>query len=122
VQPPAAILDALEDDLNTPLALSHIHQVVGTLHKSSDANEKKKLVEELKSAAFILGLLQLSPGEWLQGQQIKINAAEIEVLIEKRNLARKNRDFAEADRVRKHLLDLGVQLEDSAQGTIWRSS
>ncbi len=121
-QPPAAILDALEDDLNTPLALSHIHQIVGTLHKSSDANEKKKLVEELKSAAFILGLLQLSPGEWLQGQQIKINAAEIEVLIEKRNLARKNRDFAEADRVRKHLLDLGVQLEDSVQGTIWRSS
>ncbi|MBY0281259.1 MAG: cysteine--tRNA ligase [Alphaproteobacteria bacterium] len=119
---PKEILEALEDDLNTPLALSHVHQIVGKIHKSADENEKKRFVGELKSAAFVLGLLQSLPEEWLQGEKAAINAAEIESFIEQRNLARKNKDFAEADRVRKHLLDLGVQLEDTAQGTIWKSS
>ncbi|MBY0462635.1 MAG: cysteine--tRNA ligase [Alphaproteobacteria bacterium] len=121
-QAPREILEALEDDLNTPLALSHIHQIVSGIHKSADENEKKRLIGELKGAVRVLGLLQSSPEEWLQGEKTKISAAEIESFIEQRNLARKNKDFAEADRVRKHLLDLGVQLEDTAQGTIWRGS
>lgn len=123
VQPrgtPGKVLEALEDDLNTPLALSYVHQITGEFYKSSDEAEKKRLIEDLKSSAFVLGLLQSSPEKWLQGEKAKISSAEIEGLIEKRNLARKERDFAEADRVRKHLLDLGVQLEDTSQGTLWR--
>lgn len=121
-QLPQEVQDALEDDLNTPLALSHVHHIVNQLYKCSNEAEKKELVKKLKGAAFVLGLLQSSPQEWLQGDQSKISANEVEDFIEQRNLARKNKDFAEADRIRKHLLELGIQLEDGAQGTIWRQA
>lgn len=116
------ILDALEDDLNTPLALSYLHELISQFHKTLDQAEKTRLIGDLKGSALMLGLLQSLPGEWFQGQKEEIGAAEIEAFIEKRNLARKAKDFAEADRIRKYLLDLGVQLEDTAEGTLWKNS
>ena len=116
---PAQVLEALEDDLNTPLAISHIHQIVTSLNKSTDDDEKRGLAGELKGAALLLGFLQSSPEGWLHGA---VNVKEIEGLIEQRNQARQDRDFAKADSVRQQLLDLGVQLEDTPQGTLWRHS
>jgi len=116
---PAQVLEALEDDLNTPLAISHIHQIVTSLNKSTDDDEKRGLAGELKGAALLLGLLQSSPEGWLHGA---VDAKEIEGLIEQRNQARQDRDFIRADSVRQQLLDLGVQLEDTPQGTLWRHS
>ena len=116
------ILDALEDDLNTPLALSYLHELISQFHKTLDQAEKTRLIGDLKGSALMLGLLQSLPGEWFQSQKEEIGAAEIEAFIEKRNLARKAKDFAEADRIRKYLLDLGVQLEDTAEGTLWKNS
>jgi cysteinyl-tRNA synthetase len=117
---PSEILNALEDDLNTPLAISCIHQLVNQLNKTQNTPEKENLVNQIKSAANLMGLLQSSPQDWLQGGMLDMQPQEIEQLITARNLARKNKDFAESDRIRNLLLDKKIQLEDTAQGTTWR--
>jgi cysteinyl-tRNA synthetase len=78
----------------------------------------------LKSLASMLGLLQRDPAEFLQGgpSNSDMDVARIEQLIADRAAARKAKNFAEGDRIRKELLDAGIVLEDSAQGTIWRRS
>ncbi len=114
------VLNALEDDLNTPLAISGIHQLVNQLNKTQNQQEKENLVGQIQAAADLMGLLQSSPQRWLQGEESDVDTQEIEQLIADRNLARKNKDFAESDRIRDLLLDKSIQLEDTAQGTTWR--
>ena len=72
----------------------------------------------------MLGLLQRSPEEFLQGASSAgaLASDQIESLITERAAAKKAKNFAEADRIRKELLDNGVVLEDTPQGTIWRSA
>jgi cysteinyl-tRNA synthetase len=92
----------------------------------------------LKSLAAVLGLLQSDPEDFLQvramsGQAVQgfratgtlsevasIDPQKIDELIAARTAARKTRNFAEADRIRKELLDAGIVLEDTPQGTTWR--
>jgi cysteinyl-tRNA synthetase len=114
---PAAVRAALEDDLNTPLALSALHELAAELNKATgDARGRAK--GELLAGGAILGLLQQDPETWLQGDAGE--AKEIEEMIARRNMARKNRDFAEADRIRTQLAIRGILLEDGAGGTTWR--
>ena len=72
--------------------------------------------------ANILGLLQNDPEQWFTQSRGdgEISAKEIEDLIEKRAQAKQNKDYAGADAIRKQLLDQGVVLEDSREGTQWR--
>ena len=109
---PEPVLDALCDDLNTPLAFSAMH----TLADAAMAGDEQAAAN-LRAAGDLLGLLQHSPADWFRGGD---DSGEIEALVQARIAARKARDFAGADAIRAQLDARGIQLEDGAGGTIWR--
>jgi cysteinyl-tRNA synthetase len=79
--------------------------------------EKQKLQKTLYQSGQLLGFFQSSPTAWFQGD---VGTTNIDQLIQQRQEARQKKDFTEADRIRSELLDLGIVLEDTAQGTTWR--
>jgi cysteinyl-tRNA synthetase len=121
-EPPQDLLDALSDDLNTPLALAVLHEIASRLNKASDPAERARLKGALKAAGGLLGLLEKDPEGWFVGAGSHDEVSEIERLIEARNRARETRDFAEADRIRHELADRGIVLEDGPEGTTWKRS
>ena len=79
------------------------------------------MAAQLKGLANLLGLLARSSEDFMQaGSSSSLDVALIEAQIFARSEAKKAKDFAEADRIRKDLLDQGIILEDNSQGTIWR--
>ena len=110
---PKAALDALCDDLNTPLALSAMH----TLADAAMAGDSAAAAG-LLAAGAILGLLQTDPADWFRGPAD--DSAAIEAAIAERIAARAAKNFARADAIRQQLTDKGIQLEDGPAGTIWR--
>lgn len=117
-----AVRDALMDDLNSPLALSAMHALLGDLNKAEDSAEKARLKGALLDGGALLGLLQDDPEAWLrQGASADgLSDADIDAMIVARTEARESKDFAEADRIRDDLAEQGVILEDKPEGTIWR--
>ena len=113
------VVSALEDDLNTPLALSYLHELANNLNKAetSEAQAKAKGVF-LKSAA-LLGILWQDPEKWFKGEATD-ETARIEALIAERAAAKKNKDYALADKIRNDLKAEGILLEDGPQGTTWK--
>ena len=111
---------ALDQDLNTPQAIAELHDLTTRLNRAKTQEEKQQLGAALRAAGDILGLLQQDPDIWLKAGSTGPSDDEIESLIAQRIAARKGRDFAEADRIRGMLVEQGVILEDSPQGTTWR--
>jgi cysteinyl-tRNA synthetase len=116
---PAETLAALDDDLNTPSALSHLHEYVTSLNKAELAGDKARSKGWILSAGVLLGIAQQDPESWFKGDG-DFDAKEIESLIKKRAQARRDRNFAEADRIRDDLANRGIHLEDGTGGTTWR--
>ena len=110
-QVPDPIMDALCDDLNTPLALTHMH----ALSDAAMAGDRDASAG-LRAAGELLGLLGSTPEVWFRGD----GSAEIEAAVAERLAARRLRDFARADAIRRELDARGIVLEDNAGGTTWR--
>ncbi|MDT8449967.1 MAG: cysteine--tRNA ligase [Wenzhouxiangellaceae bacterium] len=123
--PDPAVVEALEDDLNTPAALAALNTIARRIGQSDnqgdDPREQRRLAGTLKASGELLGLIQ-HPRQWTEERRssAEIDSAEIERLVEQRSAARKSRDFAVADRIRDRLEEMGVELEDSPEGTRWR--
>ncbi len=120
---PQAIEDALCDDLNTPLALAHIHELTNKLNRAATPEEQAQVKASLLAAGNALGLLQQDPEVWFRWKPADKSGPtdeEIERKIALRLEARKAKDFAKSDRIRDTLAAQGVILEDKAGGTTWR--
>ena len=113
---------AMEDDFNTPEALSVLFELARELNKAKGSAEAGVLAATLLGLAQMLGLLGQVPEQFLQGGQAEGDpgAAEIEALIQQRLDARKNKDWAASDRIRDELSAKGIVLEDGPNGTSWR--
>lgn len=120
---PAALLAALEDDLNTPKALAELFGLARELNKTSADDERRDMAASMLAAGDLMGLLQADPEDWFAGDvDGKLSGDEIEALLAKRRQARESRDFAAADTIRDQLADAGISIEDGADGTTWRRS
>ena len=120
-KPPSQIVEVLCDDLNTPKMLSELNALADQAFKA-ERNEKKEIKKGLLATGLLLGILQENPDVWLgYGQTQNINSQTIEKLINERKEARGNRDFKRADSIRKKLKDMGIEIEDTKDKTIWRN-
>ncbi|MBG6028040.1 cysteine--tRNA ligase [Proteus mirabilis] len=121
----AQFIDAMNDDFNTPEAYSVLFDLAREVNrlKSVDMNAANGLAAVLRKLAKVLGLLEQEPEHFLQSGAKADDAGEvekIELLIQQRNDARKNKDWAAADVARDALTAMGIVLEDGPQGTVWR--
>ena len=120
-QPPAAVMAALEDDLNTPKAMAEIFNLARALNKTEDETKRSQLAAEILVAGDLVGLLKNDPEEWfVTSDERALPVSKIESLIAKRNKARAKKDFTTADAIRDELIANGVSIEDGSSGTQWR--
>ena len=112
----ADAIAALADDLNTPKAISALHEL-----RSEAAKGAKPAAASLKASAQLVGLLQASHADWMAFRPASstIDEAKVGHLIEARNAARRLRNFKESDRIRDELAKMGVVLHDTKDGTTW---
>ncbi|MDH4556710.1 cysteine--tRNA ligase [Pseudomonas sp. BN417] len=114
---------AMDDDFNSPEACAVLFEMVREVNRlrDSDLATAAGLAARLKSLAGLLGVLQLEPDAFLRaGAEGKVDAAEVEALIQARLQARVEKNWAESDRIRDQLTAMGVVLEDGKGGTTWR--
>ncbi len=116
--------EAMDDDFNTPAALSILFDLARDINSNRDTPEKAaELAGILKRLSGVLGLLQNDPEHFLRGgfsEKASLDEMEIEELIEQRLKARERKDWNESDRIRDLLAEKGILLEDTPQGTTWR--
>ncbi|MEZ5572355.1 MAG: cysteine--tRNA ligase [Halioglobus sp.] len=112
---------ALNDDLNTPVAIAEVHALAKQLHKASP-DQRPALKGRILAAGNLLGILEQDAVEWLQstGSSDAISPTEIEEQIQQRQEAKLAKDYSRADAIRAALLEKGVVLEDSREGTQWK--
>lgn len=114
-------IEAMDDDFNTPVALAVLFDLAHEVQRLRDkdlpaAAAHGALLQELGG---VLGIIQAEPEAFFQaGKKVDVN--KIESLIAARQSARQEKNWAEADRIRKELADMEVTIEDSASGTTWR--
>ena len=124
--------ESMDDDFNTAQALGHIFELTRNINRFLDKEEKGKgglkvlrfAKDAIKEKGKILNLFLREPEEWFKALR-RVNASELseeEIFkrIKERNEARNNKDWREADRIRKDLEERGILLEDRPEGTVWR--
>ncbi len=111
----------MDDDFNTPGALSVLFDLVKELNKEQ-GGKRQHLAGRLLELGGVLGILYQKPADFLKGGALDADddTAGIEALINERKEARAARDWARADAARDKLKAMGIELEDTAQGTVWR--
>ena len=120
-QPSEKVLQALCDDLNTPMALAELFKIAREINSTKDKGKLIVLASNLKASSELMGLLQSTPDQWFKSASNDSLAPEdIEDMIKQRELARSSKNFTEADEIRNRLLRSGVIIEDGSDGTRWR--
>ncbi len=132
---PQAFEEAMDDDFNTAQAIGLVYDLVRDVNKflaeAGQKNEQAAAVvlaaarDAFDDVARTLGIFLREPEEWFQEarlgeQKVALSVEEIETQIHLRNVARANRDWAEADRIRQLLDEAGVALFDRPGGTVWK--
>ena len=112
---PAETLVSLCADLNTPAAITSIHALAKVLDEG--LQERAMAKARLLKAGKMLGLFNHTPHQW---RTFGVDKSKVEALITARQEARLNKQYAEADRIRQQLLDMGITLADGVHGTEWR--
>ena len=107
--------EAMDDDFGTPEAVAELHQLANEVFQG-----KAGAARQLKALGGVLGLLQRDPESFLQAAPAGVSEQWIAEKIAAREAARKSKDYAAADRIRKELLDQGIVLEDKGGKTTWR--
>ena len=118
------VLDALEDDLNTPGAIAELFALGNALRDAlsdaeADVNDIVMARWTLQQAAGLLGVLTLTPDQWFTGGDGDLKA-EVEALLEQRAAARAEKNWPEADRIRDRLNELNIVVMDGPDGATWR--
>ena len=116
---PTDFTEQMNDDLNIPAALAVLHESVregNTLLDAKDLDAAAGVRDKVVSMLFVLGL---APEQWAHLKTDQVLDAEIELLIQERNLAREQKDFAKADLIRDQLKAKGIELSDNPSGTHW---
>lgn len=109
---------ALQDDLNTALAISECHALAKELNRDGESAKPETRATLLK-VGKLLGLLQIAPETWFKGEASEEDD-EIELLVQERVQAKLDKNWARADEIRNELNARGIELEDSKQGSTWR--
>ncbi|MDC9714967.1 MAG: cysteine--tRNA ligase [Gammaproteobacteria bacterium] len=117
----ARFTEALDDDFNTPIALSILFELAKTTNaeREKDKDQANALGQLLKKLGGYIGILQMDGDDFLK-QGVGLSDSEIDTKITLRNTARTNKDFTLSDQIRDELAQLGIILEDSAGTTTWR--
>ncbi|MDP1573945.1 MAG: cysteine--tRNA ligase [Coxiellaceae bacterium] len=116
-------LNAMNDDFNSPIALAVLFDIAREINRLREVNDVRQatlLALQLKKLGEIFGILQNDPEIFLQGNVSDDFSKQVESLIAARALAKKNKNYAEADRIRHELQELKVAIEDGVHGTSWR--
>ena len=129
---PSRFQEAMDDDFNTPQALSLLFELAREINrlKGKEPRVPREVAEGVKGAILkvseVLGLLSEDPREFFEAsrrrrlQEVPLSEEEIERLIVERAEARRRKDWGKADQIRDYLASFGIILEDTPQGTIWR--
>jgi cysteinyl-tRNA synthetase len=120
----ADFYNAMNDDFNTPKAIAALFDMVREINRLRDAgdfNTAACRAQKLRQLGSILGILQKNPKNFLRAEISDEEEKQIEDLIARRKVARENRLWQEADQIRDQLIERGVELEDTSQGTGWRA-
>ena len=109
---------AMDEDFGTPEAVAVLFELAAEVNRS----KSPAVAGLLKALGASLGLLQDDPQKFLQAGTAGVDAAAVEAQIAARAAAKADKNWAEADRIRKELLEQGIVLKDSASGTTWEAA
>jgi len=114
---------AMKDDFNTPVALSALFDLVHSIQRLKEQKAWGEAVycgKVLRDLGGCLGILGRNPEEYFQGGEEAVDTDTIRFFIEQREQARLQKKWEEADRVRSKLFNMGILIEDTPSGTVWR--
>lgn len=115
-------IEAMDDDFNTPVALSVLFDLAHEIQRmrEKDVEKAAQLAALLKYLGGVLGILDRDPETFFK-RALEVDTVHIEALISARNEARLNKDWAKADRIRQTLADMSIVIEDGPMGTTWKA-
>ena len=111
-------MSPLFDDLNTPGLIANLNKLVKDYYSASE-EELPSIKANLIKATNLIGVCQASYEDWTSQKNENVDIEKINSLIAERLDAKKMKDFERADQIRQDLLDMGIEIKDSQEGTEW---